>query len=134
MLDKNIIKIKGSKGGRPSKIIENVLNKLIEAFSWGCTDLEACNYAGISHTCLYNYQKKYPEFIERKETLKHHPTLLARRIIHHTLTLGEDVQTAKYIIDKTDGRPKQAIDIKSDLNLTVVRKMYNDNEVLKLND
>ena len=26
------------------------------------------------------------------------------------------------------------IDVKNDMNLTVIRKMYNDNEVLKLND
>ena len=124
MFEKNIIKNKGSKGGRPPKVTENVLNNLIDAFSWGCTDIEACNYAGISHTCLYNFQKKYPEFVERKEALKHHPTLLARKIIYHALTTGNDVQLAKYIIDKTDGRPKQAIDVKNDNNLTVIIKDY----------
>ncbi len=128
MLEKNIVKNKGSKGGRPPKIIENVLNKLIEAFSWGCTDLEACDYAGISHTCLYNYQNKYPEFIERKVTLKHHPTLLARRIIYHTLVTGNDVQLARYMVDKADGRPKQAMDLKNDMNLTVILKSYKDLE------
>ena len=58
---------------------EAVLRKLEDAFALGCTDLEACLYADISKTTLYDYQKDHPEFAERKEKLKETPTLKAAR-------------------------------------------------------
>ena len=64
--------------GRPTIVDEAVLHKLEEAFSLGCTDLEACFYANISKSTLYNYQNANPEFVERKEELKENPILLAR--------------------------------------------------------
>lgn len=65
-------------GGRPTKMTEITLKKIEEAFLMGCSDLEACLYADISHTTLYNYQDKNPEFIARKERLKENPVLQAR--------------------------------------------------------
>lgn len=35
-------------------------------FSMGGTDEEACLCAGISTQALYDYQKRHPEFAERK--------------------------------------------------------------------
>ena len=46
----------------------------------GCTDLEACLFAGINRDVLYDYQKKNPEFSDRKEQLKQNPFLLARGV------------------------------------------------------
>jgi len=60
---------------------EDRINKLVEAFAIGASDKEACAYAEISHQALYNYQEKHPEFVERKEALKHRPTLLARQSV-----------------------------------------------------
>jgi hypothetical protein len=67
--------------GRPSKITELVVKKLEEAFAFGCTDLEACLYADISKQCLYNYQERFPEFVDRKEKLKQNPVLKARMAV-----------------------------------------------------
>lgn len=64
--------------GRPTKMTEETLKKLDEAFLLGCTDEEACFYADISHQTLYNYQKDNVEYVERKEALKQNPFLLAR--------------------------------------------------------
>lgn len=69
------------KVGRPTKIDDIVLKKLEEAFAFGATDGEACFYADISHQTLYNYQKKNPGFIERKQALKKRPILLARQSV-----------------------------------------------------
>ena len=46
----------------------------------GCTDIEACLFAGINRDVLYDYQKKNPEFSDRKEQLKQNPFLLARGV------------------------------------------------------
>ena len=66
---------------RPTIFTEELLQKLEEAFAWGCTDDEACVYADISPSSLYNYQNEKPEFLERKELLKTKPILKARRIV-----------------------------------------------------
>ena len=63
---------KKSNAGRPTVMTKDTIAKLEEAFKCGASDLEACFYADISKDSLYNYQKKHPEFIERKEALKNH--------------------------------------------------------------
>jgi hypothetical protein len=78
--------------GRPTVITEEVLRKLEEAFAMGCTDLEACVFADIGKTALYEYQKENPAFAERKEQLKEKPFLLARQTIYSSLTGIEDAQ------------------------------------------
>ena len=59
-----------NKRGRPTIITPEIIAKLEQAFSLGCSDLEACIYADIGKTALYDYQEKNPEFTERKEALK----------------------------------------------------------------
>lgn len=66
---------------RPTVMTPEVIAKLEEAFSWGCTDVEACLHAGIAKQTLYLYQEKNPKFIDRKEALKENPVLLARKSV-----------------------------------------------------
>lgn len=47
-----------------------VLQKLRLYFSLGFSDEKACYYAKISTSTLYNYQKKFPDFLEEKTMLK----------------------------------------------------------------
>lgn len=68
-------------GGRPTVITESVLQKLEEAFSWGCSDVEACLNADIAPRTLYNYQESNPEFVHRKAELKENPIRLARKSV-----------------------------------------------------
>lgn len=70
-----------AREGRPSAITKEVLVKLEQAFALDCTDEEACFYANISPSTLYDYQKKYPAFSERKKELKQQPFLVARQAI-----------------------------------------------------
>lgn len=81
---------------------ENVVNKLEEAFLMGCTDLEACLFADISKQTLYNYQEKYPEFVDRKQALKQNPVRLARGVILGALE-NKDIHTAHKVIDRKEG-------------------------------
>ena len=68
-------------GGRPTIITPEILHKLEEAFALGCSDLEACFFADIGKSTLYNYQNKNPEFVERKEELKQSPVFEARKSV-----------------------------------------------------
>lgn len=67
--------------GRPAIIDERVLQELIKAFAGGHTDAEACQIVGIAQSTLYNYQNKFPEFMEQKELLKLNPFIKARQTI-----------------------------------------------------
>lgn len=67
--------------GRPKIINQTILGKLREAFLWGCSDREACLYAGINPDTLYTYQKENPEYSEQKEQYKSNPVLIARKVI-----------------------------------------------------
>lgn len=71
--------------GRKTKMTSLTIGKLREAFLWGCTDREACLYAGINPDTLYTYQKENPEYTEQKEQYKSNPVLLARKTLVEAL-------------------------------------------------
>lgn len=77
---------KKSNAGRPTKMNETTISKLEQAFSWGCTDREACLFADINPETLYKYQRENPEFTERKAILKERPVLLAKQTVIEKMT------------------------------------------------
>ena len=84
-------------GGRPTSVTPEVLRKLEEAFALGCTDLEACVFADISKSTLYDYQLANPEFTNRKEELKEKPVLKARKAVIKVL---DDPEHAKWFLER----------------------------------
>ncbi len=80
-------------------VTPEVLMKLEQAFAIGATDLEACFYANISKSTLYNYQKTNPEFLERKNELKQKPVLAARKVIVDAID-KDDREMAKWYIQR----------------------------------
>ena len=83
--------------GRNTVMTPEVLAKLEEAFALGCTDKEACFFAGISKSTLYNFQGETVEFLERKEQLKSSPVLKARQTIMQNL---DDPKIAMWFLEK----------------------------------
>tara|TARA_Y100000310_G_scaffold58490_1_gene53785 strand:- start:2448 stop:2909 length:462 start_codon:yes stop_codon:yes gene_type:complete len=101
---------------------KEVLSKLEEAFTWGCTDVEACLYADISPRTLYRYTKENERFGSRKEELKKSTTMLAKRNIHRDL-VSADVNTSKWHLEhkNSDEYSKQIKqEHTGDVNLGVV--------------
>lgn len=96
-----------SNAGRPTKMTDNTVKKLEEAFLMGCSDVEACLFADISKQTLYNYQEANPEFVDRKESLKSNPVMLSRKIQLEALKddtnpAGQQI-TADKIITRAEG-------------------------------
>ena len=85
------------KVGRPAIITPEIISKLEEVFSIGGSDEEACFYADIGKTTLYNYQQEHPEFVERKEALKERPVLKARQTVVKAL---ENPQHAQWFLSR----------------------------------
>ena len=83
-------KKKGAGPRGPTKVTPAAIAKLEQAYSNDMTDEEACLYAGISTTSLYNYQKKNPEFVERKQHLKNALALHAKNNIAKKIHKGDE--------------------------------------------
>ncbi len=75
-----------SKIGRPTVMSDAIKDLLVYAFSLGCNDEEACVFANICPSTLYNYQKKDQEFLDYKKMLKLQPILKARMAIYSALS------------------------------------------------
>ena len=94
------IKENGKKDtGHPTVMTPETIAKLEQAFSLGCTDMEACFFANIGKSALYNYQKEHPEFMERKEALKEKMIFAARTVIANSLA-DNDKDTAKWLLER----------------------------------
>lgn len=104
-----------NKVGRPTVMTENVLRKLEYAFMRGLPDREACDYADIGTTTLYDYCKENPEFAERKETLKQHPTAKARLNVTEAIENG-DVDLSKWWLER---KRKDEFSLKQEINADV---------------
>lgn len=100
-----------NKGGRPTVMTPEVVNKLEAAFSWGCTDTEACLWAGISRDTFYDYIKLNPKFADRKEQLKETPNLKARQVLNLALQ-QKDKQTAQWWLER---KKKEEFSTRSEL-------------------
>lgn len=105
-------------GGRPTVVDEVTLQKLEEAFSLGCTDLEACLFANISKSTLYNYQNEHPEFVERKEDLKEKPVLKARTAV--VKSLDDPNHAFKYLERKKRKEFGQQLDINAEVTTKII--------------
>jgi hypothetical protein len=95
---------------RPTVMTPEVIAKLEEAFAWGCTDREACLWAGIAEETLYNHQNRNPEFLKRKEALKETPVLIARKSV--VTRLGKD---SKLSMDYLSRKKKDEFSTRAEL-------------------
>ena len=118
---------KKSNAGRPTVMTAETVSKLEQAFSNGATDVQACFYAGISKQTLYDYQKKHPEFIDRKEALKSNLRLIAKNTLAKSIRDG-DTNDAKWYLErkeKNEFSTKVAQTIDTNVNLV---NIDNDDE------
>lgn len=105
-----------NKIGRPTVVTPDVLQKLEAAFSYDCTDEEACFQADISPSTLYNYQLANPDFLERKQILKARPVLKARKAIIESFENNPDM-ALKYLERKRKDEFAQAPNFMQQINV-----------------
>lgn len=74
---------------RPKKITKAVVRKLEEGFLLGLSDREACLYADIAPSTLYEYCREHEEFSERKELLKEQVKLRAKLNVAEVIRRGD---------------------------------------------
>lgn len=109
--------------GRPTVMTEDVIQKLEYAFMRGLSDREACLYANIATSTLYNYCNENPAFSERKELLKEQVKTKAKMIVADLID-NNDADTAKWYLErkaKDEFSTKQEIkaDVETDVTITI---------------
>ena len=96
---------------RPKKITERVIQKLEEGFIWGMSDREACIYANVAPSTLYDYCNQHKEFSERKELLKDNIKMKSKLNVAHGIKKG-DINLSLWYLErkcKDEFSPKQEI-------------------------
>jgi PBSX family phage terminase large subunit len=63
------------------EISEAVVQDLVRAFHYGCTDAEACAYARVKHSTFAAWLQRNPDFAERRLQLKDLPVIMARQAV-----------------------------------------------------
>lgn len=78
---------------------KDILEKLNMAWSYGCTDAEACVFADITMLELSDIFKEYPELKEERRILKSKPKLKARMNIVDSINAG-NLDTSKWYAER----------------------------------
>lgn len=86
-----------NKPGPESKMTDETLARLRQAFLMGCDDEEACAFAEINPSTLYRYQEDHPEYASEKATWKQNPILKAKATIYKSL---DEKETAKWYLER----------------------------------
>lgn len=79
-------------GGRPSAITPLILNKLVAALQRGFSNLEACEFAGITEPTFYKYMKQ-GWFFKQITDAKNYGKMLAGETIFDVL---QDIERVRY--------------------------------------
>lgn len=83
--------------GRPRAITTHVLTKLRIAFMIGCSEREACIFAGVHRMTLYRYQEQNPDFCDQKEAWKCWLIIQARKVISEAIQNDDVGMSWKYL-------------------------------------
>ena len=83
--------------GRPTVMTPETIDRLEEAFSNGASDTEACFFAKIGKSTLYDYCKDNVDFSERKEALKEMVKYQARKNVIDKIRDGDIAQSNWYL-------------------------------------
>lgn len=93
--------MKKDKGGRPTVMTKEAIQKLEYAFSVGATVLEACWYAGIGKSTYYDYISDNSEFSDKVELLSQKPKFLAKvRIVEAIKGTDDLIDKAGRVVKK----------------------------------
>lgn len=109
--------------GRPTVMTEVVLNLLRHAYGYGASDIEACQYAGIGKTALYEYLKEHQDFAEEREGLQTKTNLLARKAVNEELTNPMNVKRGSLGLDYLKAKLPQEFAPRNTLDLGVSEEL-----------
>lgn len=92
--------------GRPTKMTDDVVNKLESILKVGGTIEEACAYAKISKMSYYKWLEDSNDFLTKMESAKHYADIVAKNVVVDEIVNKKDLATAKWWLEKREFRDK----------------------------
>lgn len=95
---------KKNKGGRPTKMSDEVTTKLESIFKIGGTIAEAVSYAGISDETYRRWMNENSSFMAKMESAQHYADIVAKNVVVDSMIKDKDLNTAKWWLEKRQFR------------------------------
>lgn len=89
-----------NKEGRPTKLTDDVVNKLENIFKVGGNVEEAISYAGISKQTYYNWIEADISFLTKMDAARHYADIVAKNVVIDAIVKDRDLSTAKWWLEK----------------------------------
>lgn len=103
MLYENDMKtLQTNKEGRPTKLTDDVVNKLENIFKVGGNVEEAISYAGISKQTYYNWIEADISFLTKMDAARHYADIVAKNVVIDAIVKDRDLGTAKWWLEKRE--------------------------------
>ncbi len=84
-----------------TKLTDEVVKKLCEAFAIDATISQACDYADISEKTYYNWIEKNPELLQKFDRMRQRLPLKAKQNIAGTISAG-DIGISKWLLERKE--------------------------------
>jgi len=99
------------------------IQKIREALSWGCSEIEACHYAEVSLATLEKYLQQNPQFREEKNRLETLPNVLLKKRLFEAIAEAKPETCLKLLERKEQaGTPEVDFEIIAELEKRLHRK------------
>ncbi len=102
--DMKTTSITKNKVGHPTVITPEIETKLESIFKIGGTNAEACSYAGISEMTYYSMCERNDKFLQKMESAKHYPDIVAKNVVVDSILKDKDLNSAKWWLEKREFR------------------------------
>ncbi len=114
-----------NKEGRPTKLTEDVVNKLENIFKVGGNVEEAISYAGISKQTYYNWIEADISFLTKMDAARHYADIVAKNVVIDAIVKDRDLGTAKWWLEKREFNQKEPAGIAVQVNNFIGEKKNN---------
>lgn len=108
-----------------------VIKLLEHAYGYGASDVEACEYAGISESTLYDYIKKHPEFSQLKVLKQSKTNLVARKVVYEEMMNTTNVKRGSLALDYLKAKLPQEFAPRNSIDLGVSEELKESLEMTK---
>lgn len=108
------IKKEKHKGGRPTKMTPDMLDKFRWCFAQDMNNIQAITYCGIDQNTFYRFTQKHPEIYEFWQALRNKPALNAKISVAAKLESGDDPEFCLEYLKLKDPDFKQKTQIQID--------------------
>lgn len=107
-------KLTVDKGGRPTKMTEDVVAKLDSIFKVGGDISEATSYAGIDRATYYRWVASDLGFATKMESAQHYADIVAKNVVVDSVVKEKNLDSAKWWLERRvfrDEKPQVAIQV-----------------------